>query len=164
MISFLFKNLFLKMFRNNNLAFNVLIKDSSLYFFALHVKLSSLLFSTQLLDMFSYENNSSFKKKFVCLLFNNLLLNIKYLVVTKTTRKGLNSISELFLNANWLERETSELSNIFFNNKKDTRNLMLPYGESSSPFLKSFPTIGYYELYFDRRVDLIKASKVSIQF
>ena len=152
------------MFKNNNFTLNILIKDSSLYFLALHVKLSSLFFSTQILDIFSYENNSSYQKKLTCMIFNNLFLNSKYLIVIKNTRKGLNSISELFLNANWLEREASELSNIFFNNKKDTRNLMLPYGDNSTPFLKAFPTIGYYELYFDRSKDVIKASKVSIQF
>jgi NADH dehydrogenase (ubiquinone) Fe-S protein 3 len=164
LISFVFKNLFLKMFRNDSFSFNIFIKSSDLYFLMLHFKLASFCNSTQLLDIFSYENSSYSQQKFVCLAFNNLFLNTKFLIITKNSNKTIQSSSELFLNSNWLERETSELSNIFFSNKKDTRNLMLPYGESSSPLLKSFPSIGFYELYFDRKNDLIKSSKVSIQF
>lgn len=54
-----------------------------------------------------------------------------------------------FSNANWLEREYSEMYGIFFLKKKDSRNLLLDYGVLENPFLKSFPSIGYEEVYFD---------------
>ena len=38
---------------------------------------------------------------------------------------------------------------ICFENKKDLRNLMLQYGDSSSPFKKSYPSIGYKEVVYD---------------
>lgn len=38
---------------------------------------------------------------------------------------------------------------IFFLKKKDSRNLLLDYGVLENPFLKSFPSIGYEEVYFD---------------
>lgn len=76
----------------------------------------------------------------------------------------MNSITELFLNANWLEREASELSGVFYLLKKDTRNLMLPYGDSSFPFKKSFPSIGYRELFYNNLSNTIISTSVSIQY
>lgn len=74
------------------------------------------------------------------------------------------SIAELFLNANWLEREVSELHSFFFSYKKDLRNLLLPYGDSTSPMLKSFPSIGTREIFYDATTDLLIQNPVSIQF
>jgi NADH-quinone oxidoreductase subunit C len=77
---------------------------------------------------------------------------------------SINSITELFLNANWLEREVAELHGIFFSNKKDLRNLMLPYGDTSAPMRKSFPSIGVKEVFYDSLTDLLIQNPVSIQF
>ena len=76
----------------------------------------------------------------------------------------LNSISELFANAGWLERETSELSGILFFNKKDTRNLMLPYSDNSTPFQKNYPSIGLKEIYYDLQSDFLIQQNIIIQF
>jgi NADH-quinone oxidoreductase subunit C len=73
------------------------------------------------------------------------------------------TISELFSAANWLEREIGELHGITFIGKKDIRNLLLQYGDSSMPFKKSFPTIGLNELYYDPIKDHIQQIPVSIQ-
>ena len=70
--------------------------------------------------------------------------------------RALGSIAELFLNAGWLEREAAEMSGLFFNFKKDLRNLLLPYGDSSAPLQKIFPTVGLKELYYDATADLIE--------
>lgn len=77
---------------------------------------------------------------------------------------SLNSIAELFLNANWLEREVAELHGIFFAGKKDLRNLMLQYGDTSAPMQKSYPTIGVREIFYDSVSDLLIQNPVTIQF
>ena len=59
------------------------------------------------------------------------------------------SITELFPAANWLEREAAELHGVSFSGKKDLRNLMLQYGDTSAPFQKSFPSIGLKEMYYN---------------
>jgi NADH:ubiquinone oxidoreductase subunit C len=76
----------------------------------------------------------------------------------------LNSITNLFLNANWLEREAYELSGVFFYGKKDLRNLMLQYGDNSSPFKKTSPCVGLRELFYDSTTDLLIQTPVTIQF
>jgi NADH:ubiquinone oxidoreductase subunit C len=62
-----------------------------------------------------------------------------------------------------LERELSELSGVIVKDKKDLRNLMLQYGDSSAPFQKSFPTIGLKEMFYNPIKDTIIQSPVSIQ-
>lgn len=56
-----------------------------------------------------------------------------------------------------------ELGGINFESKKDLRNLMLQYGDSSSPFRKSYPSIGTKETFYDSIVDNISQVPVSIQ-
>ena len=154
----------------------------------LHIKLSSLFYSTQLSEIFAYEipltnnitnnitnkisliNNSIivynfhsilFQQRFFIFSISNSKQNIKK---NSVTWNSINSITELFLNANWLEREVSELHGIFFAGKKDLRNLMLPYGDTSAPMRKSFPSIGIKEIFYDAVSDLLIQNPVSIQF
>lgn len=63
--------------------------------------------------------------------------------------ENIPSVDSLYLNANWLERESSELFNINYSNKKDIRNLLLDYSRNDYPFLKEYPTEGYYDIYYD---------------
>ena len=84
-------------------------------------------------------------------------------IVKNNAFSSIFSITELFFAANWLEREVSELNGIFFSGKKDIRNLMLQYGDSSSPFQKSFPSIGLKEMYYNPIKDTIIQNPVTIQ-
>ncbi len=82
-------------------------------------------------------------------------------ILSKVTK--VSTLTELFFAANWLEREVAELSGIGIKDKKDLRNLMLQYGDSSSPFQKSFPSIGLKEMYYNPVKDTIIQNKLSIQ-
>ncbi len=73
------------------------------------------------------------------------------------------SIAELFPAANWLEREIAELHGVSFAGKKDLRNLMLQYGDTSAPFQKLFPSIGLKELFYDPLKDTLVQKNVSVQ-
>lgn len=166
----------------------ILLDSNKLYSTVLHLKLSSFFSSTQLIELFSYEsiltkNNEFLKEKnlkknnesIVVYNFNVLkngikiylfILNQNKINILKNSKKKnyLNSITELFLNANWLERETGELSGIFFYGKKDVRNLMLQYGDTSAPFKKSYPSVGLREIFYDSVSDLLIQNQTSIQF
>ena len=185
-------------FKNENL----LISNKSLYYTVLHLKFSSLFYSSQLTDIFSYEvprghyvepqQDSSLNLDALrhdqshsignrgltsIIIYNFHILNTQerlYLFLTNSytipsrlnlfLRSGkVTSITELFFAANWLERELSELSGIIVKDKKDLRNLMLQYGDSSAPFQKSFPTIGLKEMFYNPIKDTIIQSPVSIQ-
>lgn len=85
-----------------------------------------------------------------------LVYNIYYTYYAKTrltfvcsTDYKMNSIDSIYKNANWLEREVSEMFGISYINKKDSRPLLLDYSRNEFPMLKDFPTEGYYEIYFN---------------
>ena len=140
-----------------------------------------MLYTTQLVDIFSYElpNNtrSDLNKSnstVVVYNFNSFLnqdrffifsSNLKNSQVSKSLESNvtLNSISEIFSSANWLERENSELHGVNFSGKKDLRNLLLQYGDNSYPFQKSFPSIGLKEMFFNPIKDSLIQSNVSLQ-
>lgn len=187
------ENLSQQSFKNEN----ILLDAKHLYFMVLHLKFSSLMYSAQLTDIFSYEvprgnfttlNNTTnlTKNNFKystpskgiasILVYNFHILNTQerfYIFISNnsTTPSNLNlltstkvvSITELFFAANWLEREVSELSGIVIKDKKDLRNLMLQYGDSSAPFQKSFPSIGLKEMYYNPIKDTIIQNPVSVQ-
>jgi len=185
--------IFLKYISRNDKNLNIYLTENNLYFLILHLKLSSLFYSTQLCEIFSYEvpynnninanfkneninklipliNNSIIVYNFHCILYQqrffifSILNNKQNIKNNSITWNSLNSITELYLNANWLEREVSELHGIFFNNKKDLRNLMLTYGDTSAPMRKSFPSVGLKEIFYDSTTDLLIFNKVSLQF
>lgn len=100
--------------------------------------------------------------------FHNLAFQERFFVfaadlVSNCVNFTINSISELFPNASWLERELSELHGLLFTNKKDTRNLMLQYGDISAPFRKSSPSIGLRELFYDSINDKVINVSLNIQ-
>lgn len=170
-------------FKNNKNIILYLTKKN-FYFLSLHFKLSSLFYSTQLIDLFAYEapsnsneNSKTFSVNTNVLVYHFHTINLQQRIFIflleknqkikgrfKTSQYYLNSISELFLNTNWLEREVSELHSIFFSNKKDLRNLMLPYGDTSAPMKKAVPSIGLREIYYDSTTDLLIQTPVSLQF
>ena len=99
--------------------------------------------------------------------FHNLTLQDRVFLFTVNRIKQavgslLASVSELFPNASWLEREVAELHGLVFMGKKDTRNLMLQYGDTTLPFLKQTPSIGYKEVFYDSLSDTLTEVTVTI--
>ena len=171
--------------------YNILISNEALIYTAVHIKFSTLFTQTQLCDIFSYEipnktlktgalkrefslkqKTNMFNKPVVVYNFHSLLSqNRFFLFVHNSTQfvksnnisfnSSVESISELFFAANWLEREAGELHGISFVGKKDLRNLMLQYGDNSKPFLKSNPTIGYKEFIYDSLTDTVVQRNIS---
>lgn len=99
---------------------------------------------------------------------HNLLLNNRVFIFVKILSQSsrysnINTITELFANSNWLEREIAELNGVQFFFKKDLRNLMLQYGDVSTPFKKAFPSIGFRETVYDLINDSIVQSRIDLQ-
>jgi NADH:ubiquinone oxidoreductase subunit C len=66
-----------------------------------------------------------------------------------TADNNITSIERNYDNANWLEREVSEMFQVNFILKRDNRNLLLDYSQNEHPMLKDFPTEGYKDLYYN---------------
>ena len=162
---------------------NILVNSSSVFYVASHIKFSTTNYSSQLCDILAYElpinglsNSNKILNEQAIVIYNfhsfhtqsrfflfaqNLSLptNTKYFNVGML----LDSVTELFSAANWLEREVVELHGVCVTGKKDVRNLMLQYGDSSNPFKKLFPTIGLKEMVYDIVKDTLVQVDCSIQ-
>ena len=108
------------------------------------------------INSFDYNKNIVLNSKKTtsinCIIYYFFLsqFNIKINFFSFTSEIGkINSISNLFNNAFWTERELSEMFNINFLNKLDNRNLLLDYSYIGYPLLKVFPITGNVELYYN---------------
>ena len=122
----------------------------------------------------NYTNTDKLKSTIIVYNFHSLYSQNRFFIFTQSTpnttklrliskNDSSDSIAELFPSANWLEREISELHGISFFGKKDLRNLMLQYGDSTAPFQKFFPSIGVKELFYSPIKDTLIQNHISVQ-
>lgn len=71
------------------------------------------------------------------------------LTIITTTNSQITSIDKIYKNANWLERESSEMYGVHFVGKRDARPLLLDYSKNEFPMLKDFPTEGVNDIYYN---------------
>ena len=95
----------------------------------------------------------------------NLKLRMTFLIYKNDNTSNLSSVDSLFKNANWLEREFSEMYGVFFNFKTDTRKLLLDYSLSENPMLKDFNSesqIDNFYNIFEEKVCYIKNNNIEL--
>lgn len=63
--------------------------------------------------------------------------------------KGVSSVTSLYKNALWSERETWDLYGIFFKDHPDLRRILTDYGFDGYPLRKDFPLSGFTEVRYD---------------
>ena len=158
---------------------SILVQSKSIFFLVTHLRLSSWFYATQLMDMFSYEIQipSLIKDRQLSLSplyvynFSSLVSHNRFIIFAQSNRVStwktiriITSIGDLFLNAIWLERELGEMGGQNFEAQRDSRNLLLMYGDVSMPILKASPSIGLREMVYDAPSDIIIQVPTSIQF
>lgn len=119
---------------------------------------TNMLVELTAVDLFSFnqqeeEVNNKNRYKLIYSLMsisNNFRVNIHTFVPKKNNVYYINTVTDHFLNAGWLEREVWDFFGITFLNNKDLRRILLDYNFKGFPLRKDFPVIGYSELfYFD---------------
>ncbi len=79
-------------------------------------------------------------------LINNNRLRIK-VFVNETT--FVDSVTSIYINGDWWEREVFDMYGVYFINHKDLRRILTDYGFEGFPQRKDFPLSGYIELKYD---------------
>jgi len=154
----------------------MVIPDFLLYYVVTHVKLMGRSKAVQLVDILAYESfttktalNSNLPKLSPTLIyyFHSVFSQEKLFIFTLGLKSGSSdapsSIANLYSTSSWLEREVSEMYGVRFEHKKDLRNLMLQYGDTSAPFKKSYPSIGTKETFYDPFTDNLIQVPVTTQ-
>nr|YP_010411973.1 NADH dehydrogenase subunit 9 [Tetrahymena rostrata]QBI37942.1 NADH dehydrogenase subunit 9 [Tetrahymena rostrata]URP31133.1 NADH dehydrogenase subunit 9 [Tetrahymena rostrata] len=109
-------------------------------------------FKNKLLIFYNYYNYFLKNKLTIFLIINNFYKNI-------------DSVDRIFPNANWLERETSEMYGINYKWKTDTRKLLLEYSKIENPMLKEFQSEGTQDVFysiFENQVVILKNETVEL--
>jgi NADH dehydrogenase (ubiquinone) Fe-S protein 3 len=76
----------------------------------------------------------------------NVRLRLKVFVNEVTP---VNSIVDLYINANWWEREIWDLYGVYFDKHPDLRRILTDYGFENHPMRKDFPCSGFVELRYN---------------
>lgn len=104
------------------------------------------------------------KKRFEITYF---FLSIKYklrirLKLVCNEQDVIQSITNLYSSAYWLERENWDMFGIFFTNHSDLRRILTDYGFDGFPFRKDFPLSGYIELRYDDEKKIVVYEKLEM--
>jgi NADH-quinone oxidoreductase subunit C len=73
------------------------------------------------------------------------------------------SITGVWRNANWYEREAFDLFGILFEGHNDLRRILTDYGFIGHPFRKDFPISGYVEMRYDPEQKRVIYQPVTIE-
>jgi NADH-quinone oxidoreductase subunit C len=75
----------------------------------------------------------------------------------------VDSITGIWRNANWFEREAFDLFGILFEGHGDLRRILTDYGFIGHPFRKDFPISGYVEMRYDPEQKRVIYQPVTIE-
>lgn len=127
------------------------------------LKLSSAFRINTLVELTAYDIPNRIKR-FTCSLF---LLSVEYnyrltVNVNVDQTDFITSLSTVYPNASWSERELREMFGIYFINNIDLRRLLTDYGFAGFPLRKDFPLTGYFEIRYDDELQQILYEPVQL--
>jgi len=73
------------------------------------------------------------------------------------------SVTDIWVAANWYEREAFDLFGILFEGHNDLRRILTDYGFIGHPFRKDFPVSGYVEMRYDPEQKRVIYQPVTIE-
>jgi NADH:ubiquinone oxidoreductase subunit C len=94
-----------------------------------------------------------------------LRLTLLFIPSSNQNINTLTSIDKIFKNANWVERETSEMYNINYQWKNDTRKILIDYSKNEYPLLKDYPSEGFQDVFynfFENQVSVTKNEVIEL--
>jgi len=143
-------------------SYTMYLSKSWFYSLNLFFKNEVFLSNSSLLENSAIDNKKSldFLKNFQFFLKNRILLfyvyyfftpKVKIMLFTTYNNNKFSktpSIDKLYKSASWLERETGEMFRVSYNNKTDTRRLLLDYSKQENPLLKDYPVEGFNDAFY----------------
>ena len=110
------------------------------------------------------ENDKRFEVVYMLLSWKyNTRIRVKNHVNEMTS---LDSVSSIYLSANWIEREVWDMFGICFKNHPDLRRLLTDYGFDGHPLRKDFPLNGYTSVRYDdtQKIVLYESTELAQEY
>ncbi|KAJ8302441.1 hypothetical protein KUTeg_018837 [Tegillarca granosa] len=93
----------------------------------------------------------------------SLMFNSRIRVKTYTDElTPIESVTSVYLGANWYERELWDMFGVFVANHPDLRRILTDYGFEGHPFRKDFPLSGYVEVRYDDEVKRVVVEPIEM--
>ena len=104
-------------------------------------------------NFFFLDKTQFYLKNRILLFYVYYFYTLKSKIMLFTTYNNNNlvkipSLDKLYKSASWLERETGEMFRVSYNNKIDTRRLLLDYSKQENPLLKDYPSEGFNDAFY----------------
>ena len=116
----------------------------ALGFFIKHSELMrfEILVDICVVDYLSVKNRFEVVYHFLSVYFNQRMRLKVYL----SDISSITTLTSVYRNASWWEREAWDLFGVFFSEHPDLRRILTDYGFVGHPFRKDFPLVGYFDL------------------
>lgn len=103
-----------------------------------------------LLDIWCVDYPEKKKRFQINYLLSSLKFNFRIIIrVYVKDNEGIETVSNIYKSAGWLEREVWDMYGVFFKNNNDLRRILTDYGFEGFPLRKDFPMTGFVEIRYD---------------
>ena len=117
-------------------------------------------------DYLKYKRKNELHKERFIIIYNLLSLKfrsrLEVKVILNEEHLAIESISKIYRNAVWYEREVWDFYGIKFINNPDMRRILTDYNFEGHPLRKDFPLSGYKEVYYDEEEKKVKYKDVEL--
>ena len=144
---------------------SIYLKKKFFIFFFKYLKNFNLFSFKILTDLTAIDYLGYRLKKRFKIVYNLFSLKYNYRLLVNIIidlKEGLPSLTLIFPNSNWLEREVWDMFGIIFFNHYDFRRILTDYGFKWFPMRKDFPITGYIELCYDEIIQDISYRPVKL--
>lgn len=147
----------------NNNELDILVQKNAIKPIVKFLRNDSNSLFTQLIDIFAVDYPEKQKRFQIIYRLLSMTHNQRLLIrVDLSDGESIESISEIFSNSNWLEREVWDMYGVLFSDHPDLRRILTDYGFEGHPQRKDFPLTGYLELRYDETEKRVVYDKVKL--
>jgi len=127
------------------------------------IKLNSSLLVDVCVDLIIYDHPSKNNRFTLIYSILSTVYNYRtYIFIQVNELVPVVSLSQLFSNLIWSEREGWDIFGVFFINNTDLRRILTDYGFKGHPLRKDFPLTGFYEISYNDTLQQIQHSRVEL--
>jgi len=147
----------------NNNELDILVQKNAIKPIVKFLRNDSNSLFTQLIDIFAVDYPEKQKRFQIIYRLLSMTHNQRLLIrVDLSDGESIESISEIFSNSNWFEREVWDMYGVLFSDHPDLRRILTDYGFEGHPQRKDFPLTGYLELRYDETEKRVVYDKVKL--